>query len=164
MTDKVSENLHAELLLREVGRIENKSGTLDSGLAAMNAFLAQMGAAPGESRIDDGSGLSRNALVTPRLVTRLLGYMYASKLRDTWLAMLPVGGEDGTLSRRLCCVSDAALIRAKTGTLNRAIALSGYANSKSRGWLAFSILVNDFAAPSAEVQAWVDKIALALID
>lgn len=164
MTDKVSENLHAELLLREVGRIEHKSGSLDNGLAAMSAFLAGIGASASESRMDDGSGLSRNALVTPRLVTRLLSYMYASKWRDTWVAMLPVGGQDGTLSRRLCCVSDAVLIHAKTGTLNRAIALSGYAHSKTRGWLAFSILLNDFAAPSAEAQAFVDKIALTLTD
>lgn len=163
MTDKVSENLHAELLLREVGRAGGEGG-LDSALAEMKVFLTRIGAAPSESRIDDGSGLSRNALVTPQLVTRLLSYMYASKFRDTWVAMLPVGGEDGTLSRRLCCVSDAASIHAKTGTLNRAITLSGYADSKSRGWLAFSILVNDFAAPAAEVQAWVDKIALALVE
>jgi D-alanyl-D-alanine carboxypeptidase/D-alanyl-D-alanine-endopeptidase (penicillin-binding protein 4) len=77
--------------------------------------------------------------------------------------MLPVGGEDGTLSRRLCCVSDAHAIHAKTGTLNRAIALSGYADSKTRGWLAFSILVNDFTASQSEIQAWIDKIALALV-
>ena len=38
----------------------------------------------------------------------------------------------------------------------------GYAESKTRGWLAFSILVNDFAAPAAEIQAWIDKIALSL--
>ncbi len=89
--------------------------------------------------------------------------MYSSGLRDTWIAMLPVGGEDGTLARRLCCVADARAIHAKTGTLNRAIALSGYAESKTRGWLAFSILVNDFAAPQSEIQAWIDKIALALV-
>lgn len=164
MADKVSENLHAELLLREVGRIDRKSGSLDNGLTAMNSFLVRIGVAPSEWRIDDGSGLSRNALVTPRLVTRLLAYMYGSKVKDAWIAMLPVGGEDGTLSRRLCCVSDAHLIHAKTGTLNRSIALSGYADSKTRGWLAFSILVNDFAAPPAEIQAWIDKIALALTE
>ncbi len=55
-------------------------------------------------------------------------------------------------------------IHAKTGTLGRAIALSGYAESKTRGWLAFSILVNDFAAAPSEIQQWIDKIALALVD
>ena len=164
LADKVSENLHAELLLREVGRIANGSGTRESGLGALNAFLKEIGASPDESRLDDGSGLSRNAEVTPKLVTKLLAWMYASPSRDAWIAMLPVGGEDGTLGRRLCCTIEAHAIHAKTGTLNRAIALSGYADSKSRGWLAFSILVNDFAATNADIQGWIDKIALSLVD
>ena len=42
-------------------------------------------------------------------------------------------------------------MRAKTGTLSRALALSGYADSATHGQLAFSILVNDFAAPPGEV-------------
>jgi D-alanyl-D-alanine carboxypeptidase/D-alanyl-D-alanine-endopeptidase (penicillin-binding protein 4) len=87
--------------------------------------------------------------------------------------MLPIGGEDGTLVRRLSRPmsngaasrpAEARAIHAKTGTLNRAIALSGYADNKNGGWLAFSILVNDFAAPQSEVEAWVDKIALALLE
>jgi D-alanyl-D-alanine carboxypeptidase len=48
--------------------------------------------------------------------------------------------------------------------LTRAITLSGYADSRARGRLAFSILVNNFSAPQAEVRAWVDKLALALLD
>jgi D-alanyl-D-alanine carboxypeptidase len=94
--------------------------------------------------------------------TRLLGFMYISNARDARIAMLPVGGEDGALARRLGGAAEARSIHAKTGTLNRAIALSGYAESKTCGWLAFSILVNDFAAPQSEIQAWIDKIALAL--
>ncbi len=164
MTDKISENLHAELFLREIARQERRNGSVESGVMAMNAFLGSIGGGPDDSRIDDGSGLSRATLVTPRLVTRLLQHMYNSTLRDTWISMLPIGGEDGTLGRRLCCTYDAHLIHAKTGTLGRAIALSGYADSKTRGWLAFSILVNDFAAPPAEIQQWVDHIALTLVE
>jgi D-alanyl-D-alanine carboxypeptidase/D-alanyl-D-alanine-endopeptidase (penicillin-binding protein 4) len=185
MTDKVSENLHAELLLREVGRVDRKAGTREAGLASLNALLAQIGGTSGDPRadfradfrIDDGSGLSRNTLVTPRLITRLLEFMYHapgpssggansanSAARDSWIAMLPIGGEDGTLARRLGRPAEARAIHAKTGTLNRAIALSGYADNKNGGWLAFSILVNDFAAPQSEVEAWVDKIALALVE
>ena len=153
LLDKVSENLHAEMMLRSAG-----------GLEAMNSFLAGLGATPGDSRIDDGSGLSRNDQVTPKLVTRLLAHMYKSSHRDLWIAMLPVGGEDGTLSRRLCCSEEAHSIHAKTGTLARSIALSGYAESKTHGWLAFSILVNNFSASASEVQAWVDRIALSLVE
>jgi D-alanyl-D-alanine carboxypeptidase/D-alanyl-D-alanine-endopeptidase (penicillin-binding protein 4) len=127
-------------------------------------LLAETGASNEESRAEDGSGLSRNALVTPRLVTRLLAYLYASKYRDLWISLLPVGGEDGTLSNRLCCVADGRGIRAKTGSLSRALTLSGYADSKSNGRLAFSILVNDFSAPAGEVRQWIDKIATGLLE
>jgi D-alanyl-D-alanine carboxypeptidase/D-alanyl-D-alanine-endopeptidase (penicillin-binding protein 4) len=153
LLDKVSENLHAEMMLRAAG-----------GLDAMNSFLAGLGATPRDSRIDDGSGLSRNDQVTPRLVTRVLSHMYKSPHRDLWISMLPIGGEDGTLSRRLCCSTDAHLIHAKTGTLARSIALSGYADGKTHGWLAFSIIVNNFSASASEVQAWVDKISLTLVE
>jgi D-alanyl-D-alanine carboxypeptidase/D-alanyl-D-alanine-endopeptidase (penicillin-binding protein 4) len=130
----------------------------------LEASLEQTEAHAAQSRADDGSGLGRNSLVTPQLVTKLLQREYASPDRELWVSLLPVGGEDGTLEHRLCCVFDGSAIRAKTGTLGRAIALSGYANSKSSGWLAFSILVNDFSAPSGEVRAWIDKIALALVE
>ena len=80
--------------------------------------------------------------------TRLLAHHARLEFRDAWLSLLPVGGEDGTLSHRLCCAAGGAGIRAKTGSLSRALALSGYADSKTRGRLAFSILVNDFSAPS----------------
>jgi len=164
MADKVSENLHAELLLRETGRVEHKYGTREAGLGALESFIRQIGGLPADARIDDGSGLSRNTLVTPRLVTRLLTYMYGTSQRDTWVSMLPIGGVDGTLAGRLCCASETHAIHAKTGTLNRAIALSGYAESKARGWLAFSILVNDFGASEGEIREWIDKIASALIE
>ena len=164
MMDKLSQNLHAELLLRETGRIARRAGTTQAGLAEMEAFLAEAGGSPGDWRLDDGSGLSRNTLVTPRVLTHMLVRMAQSKDREVWSTLLPVGGEDGTLSRRLCCMSQGRGIRAKTGSLNRALALSGYAENPERGQLAFSILVNDFAAPAGEVREWIDQIAAALIE
>ncbi len=162
--DKVSQNLFAELMLREVGRVTRHQGTREAGLEEMGAMLHEIGAAKDEARLEDGSGLSRGAMVTPRAITRLLVYLDASKYRDAWMSLLPVGGEDGTLSHRLCCMSDGKGIRAKTGSLSRALALSGYADSKTHGLLAFSILVNDYSAPQREVRAWIDKIAMSLLE
>ena len=165
--EKVSQNLHAELMLREVARVTRNTGTRESGLQELGAWLAGIGIKAEEWRAEDGSGLSRNDQVSPRAVTRLLSYMAASKNGAAWLSLLPVGGEDGTLEHRLCCVSGAGAakqVRAKTGSLTRAVALSGYADSRTRGRLAFSILVNNFSAPQADVRAWVDRIALALVE
>ena len=163
--DKISENLHAELLLREVGRVTRGEGSTAAGLAEMTAYLtATAGAQPGDWRLEDGSGLARNTLVTPRLLTQILTREAQSPDSALWASLLPAGGEDGTLSRRLCCMSGGRGVRAKTGTLNRALALSGYADSTTHGQLAFSILVNDFQAPPAEVTQWIDKIASALLE
>ena len=93
--DKVSQNLYAELLLREVGRVTRDSGTREAGLEESGALMAEIGASKEESRFEDGSGLSRNTLVTPRVVTRLLAYLDSSKYRDVWISLLPVGGDDG---------------------------------------------------------------------
>jgi D-alanyl-D-alanine carboxypeptidase/D-alanyl-D-alanine-endopeptidase (penicillin-binding protein 4) len=170
--DKVSQNLYAELMLRETGRVTRHRGTREAGIEELNALIGEIGGGRDDARVDDGSGLSRNALVTPRLFTKLLAHMNGSKYRDEWLSLLPIGGEDGTLRRRFAdsksakggVAVDPSGIRAKTGSLARALALSGYAESKTQGRLAFSILVNDFAAPQSEVRAWIDKIALALLE
>jgi len=164
MMDKVSQNLFAELMLREVGRFARHQGSREAGLEEMDAMLREIGAGKDETRLEDGSGLSRGAMVTPRAITRVLAFLNGSKYHDAWFSLLPVGGEDGTLSHRLCCVADAKGIRAKTGSLSRALALSGYAESMTHGRLAFSILVNDFSAPSSEVRAWIDKIAMSLLE
>jgi D-alanyl-D-alanine carboxypeptidase/D-alanyl-D-alanine-endopeptidase (penicillin-binding protein 4) len=162
--NKVSENLHAELLLREVARVARGEGTTANGLGEMTAYLTAAGAEPADWRLEDGSGLARNTLVTPRLLTRILAREAQSPDSALWISLLPAGGEDGTLSRRLCCMSAGRGIHAKTGTLSRALTLSGYADSATYGQLAFSILVNDFQAPPAEVTAWIDKIATALLE
>lgn len=158
---KVSQNLHAEMLLREVGFVRQGQGTVVAGLREMEAMLAQFQIAASDFRSEDGSGLARNDMVSPRALTTLLAAM-DSKYGDGWRSLLPVSGE-GTLNNRLCCIGETVFIRAKTGSLNRAIALSGYADSSANGRLAFSILVNNFAAPSAEVRAWVDSLATILI-
>jgi D-alanyl-D-alanine carboxypeptidase/D-alanyl-D-alanine-endopeptidase (penicillin-binding protein 4) len=164
VTDKTSQNLHAELMLREVGRVMRRTGTREAGVEEMATLFKEAGASAGDARVEDGSGLARNVMVAPRLMTRILAYLYGSKFREAWISLLPIGGEDGTLKHRLCCSADAANIHAKTGTLSRAIALSGYAKSKTRGWLAFSIIVNSFSAPSSDVRKWIDKIALELTE
>ncbi|MGB9604962.1 MAG: D-alanyl-D-alanine carboxypeptidase/D-alanyl-D-alanine endopeptidase, partial [Bryobacteraceae bacterium] len=157
--DKVSQNLHAELVLREVGRVLRGEGSRAAGLAEMAAFLEEAGVPRGEYRFLDGSGLSRLNLVTPAAVVRLLAWMYRSPHWEAWISLLPVGGEDGTLSGRFGGAARARRIHAKTGTLSLSNALSGYAQSR-RGMLAFAIMANNAVAPASEVRAVIDKIAL----
>lgn len=159
---KVSQNLHAEMFLREAGLARQGQGTVEAGLREMQAMLTEFRIPALDFKSEDGSGLARNDQISPRAVTALLAAMDAGPHRELWRSLLPVSGE-GTLNGRLCCMAETVSIRAKTGSLSRAIALSGYADSPANGRLAFSILVNNFAAPSAEVRAWVDKLAATLI-
>ena len=161
--DKVSQNLFAEMFLREVGR-QQGAGTRAAGIERMRRFLAGAGIAEDEYSFTDGSGLSGSNLVTPEAVVKLLRYLYGSKERETWMSLLPVGGQDGTLAARFGGESAARRVHAKTGTLTHASALSGYVQSASRGTLAFSILANNYEAPAASVRALIDRIALALAE
>lgn len=164
VVDKVSQNLHAEILLREVAVASGHVGSVEAGLAEMDDFLAGIGIAKGQHEFTDGCGLSRATLVAPQAVVTLLAHMNQSKYREQWLGLLPIGGEDGTLGSRFQGHPEARSIRAKTGTLDHVRALSGYAESPEHGRVAFSFLVNNFEGPGVGVTAILDQLALALLD
>lgn len=82
---------------------------------------------------------------------------------DLFRSLLPVAGYDGTLSGRFRGVEDAAAIRAKTGSLSHVAALSGYAGNDPARRVAFSIIVNGYTAPAAEVRSLMDTIAVEIL-
>jgi len=163
VVDKVSQNLHAEILLREIGYSMRHSGAREAGLAELDSFLADAGISNDDYRFVDGSGLSRNTLVTPEAITRLLTFMYRSAYRSIWQSLLPVAGVDGTLATRFADHPEAHAIQAKTGTLSHVRANSGYIQSTRYGPLAFSILVNNYDAPTTEISKFLDAVELELL-
>jgi len=163
VVDKVSQNLHAEILLREVAVGSGQVGSVAAGLEAMDGFLAGIGIPKAQHLFTDGSGLSRGTLVTPAAIAELLAFMNKSTYREQWFNLLPIGGEDGTLGSRFAGHPEARNIRAKTGTLDHVRAISGYAESREQGRVAFSFLVNNFEGPGAGVTGVLDQLALALL-
>ena len=143
-----------------MGRERRSEGSRAAGLEEMQAFLDEAGVADGSYSIEDGSGLSRPNLVAPAAMVKLLRYMYASPLRDTWISFLPVGGKDGTLAGRFDDTPAAGRIHAKTGTVEHVNALSGYVQRRNGSWAAFSILVNNSNQSPAQVRAVMDKICI----
>ena len=164
ITDKVSQNLHAEMALRAVGRARRNVGSFEAGREEMRAFLAEAGVEAGGYNLIDGSGLSRLDLVTPAAVIKVLHYMYASKQRENWISMLPVGGQDGTLATRFTEGPAAGRIHAKTGSLSHVSALSGYAQRPNGRWVAFSILVNNYNGAASEIRAVMDRICALIME
>src|SRR5205085_4467716 len=75
--NKVSQNLHAEILLRLLGREKGTGGTVQAGLEVLRGFLNNAGVPAEEYVFYDGSGLSRQNLVTPHAVVELLRYASA---------------------------------------------------------------------------------------
>jgi serine-type D-Ala-D-Ala carboxypeptidase/endopeptidase (penicillin-binding protein 4) len=164
VTDKVSQNLHAELALRAVGRARRNVGSAEAGLEELKSFLGEAGVAPESCNFHDGSGLARLNLVTPAAVVQLLRYMWSTPRHDEWLGMLPVGGVDGTLSSRFGETPAAGRVHAKTGSLSHVSALSGYIERKDGKWMAFSILVNNYNSRSAEIRGIMDRICNLILE
>ena len=166
VTNKVSQNLHAELTLRLLGRLfggaGEDAGSIASGERVVRQFLRSAGVAPGDFYFLDGSGMSANDLIAPRAYTSLLAYAARQPWGDAWKATLPIAGVDGTLGGRFRTSPLKGKLFAKTGTLSEANALSGYLTAKSGRTLAFSILVNGHLPGSeAELKA-MDRICEAI--
>ncbi|WP_059012723.1 D-alanyl-D-alanine carboxypeptidase/D-alanyl-D-alanine endopeptidase [Streptomyces specialis] len=151
---KLSNNTHAEALVKAMGRETRGEGTWEAGLAAVMSYAESAGVDTGTYRQVDGSGLSRLNSVPAAEITALLVAVRAEPWFATWYEALPVAcGPDrvtgGTLRSRMCGTPAAGNVRAKTGSLTGATALSGYVTTADGHELAFGVLLNDFlgAAP-----------------
>jgi D-alanyl-D-alanine carboxypeptidase/D-alanyl-D-alanine-endopeptidase (penicillin-binding protein 4) len=163
VTNKVSQNLHAELYQRLLGRLEGDDGSIAQGARVVRQFLIGAGVDPGDFLFYDGSGLSPNDLVTPRAATTLLVYAARQPWGGLYRSSLPEGGVDGTLSGRF----EHALrgrVFAKTGTLAEVNALSGYLTAASGKTLVFSILCNDRPPEGDAVRDAMDNVVRAVAE
>lgn len=142
LTNKVSQNLHAELLLRRVG-LQAGTGSIADGLAAVRAMLERAGVPRAAYDFSDGSGMSTYNRVAPRGMIVFLRWASSQPWGAAWRAGLPVAGVDGTLARRFKGTALENRLFAKTGTLNASSALSGYMIARSGRTLLFSAYAND---------------------
>ncbi len=159
VVNKVSQNLHAEMLLREAGYVTSGSNGIKPALEAREDFLKTIGVVPDGSgfAFADGSGLARQDLTTPDSTVVLLQAMWQGGLREVWLASLPIGGVDGSLQHRFHNMVGADHVHAKTGSISHVSTLSGYLETQHHGWLAFSIMVNDAVGHDADVRQFLDS-------
>ncbi|MBI4465493.1 MAG: D-alanyl-D-alanine carboxypeptidase/D-alanyl-D-alanine-endopeptidase, partial [Acidobacteria bacterium] len=155
---KVSQNLHAEMLLRTLGRERRNVGSMEAGLEEVKQFWQEIGLKNEEVVLRDASGLSRQDLVTPSAMLTLLRHMYESDLSALWMALLPVAGEDGTLEGRLKGPAVAGRVWAKTGSLAGVSALAGYTANSDDDLLAFAIFMNHHNLSASSAAALIDRI------
>jgi serine-type D-Ala-D-Ala carboxypeptidase/endopeptidase (penicillin-binding protein 4) len=157
--DRESDNFAAELLLKEIGAEVGGAGTTAAGAAVVTHDLAAAGVPLQGVRIVDGSGLSLSDRLTPRALATLLRVAWANpELRAPFMRALPVAGVSGTLEHRMERKPARGVVRAKTGTTNRASTLSGYVGDR----YVFSILQNGFPVAAWPARKAQDRFATAL--
>jgi serine-type D-Ala-D-Ala carboxypeptidase/endopeptidase (penicillin-binding protein 4) len=157
---KESDNYVAEMVLKVLGMVRERPGTSERGLEAVRDLLRAAGVADGEAQLVNGSGLFDGNAVAAKHFTAVLRHVYRDPtIRGEFLAHLAIGGVDGTLAKRFRDLPAPRIVRAKTGTLNAVIALSGYVlgPEPSQGY-AFSFLANGVKGKQSQARALADGI------
>ncbi|MEG4812129.1 D-alanyl-D-alanine carboxypeptidase/D-alanyl-D-alanine-endopeptidase [Microcoleus sp. F8-D3] len=166
-TNRESNNLYAEVLLRLLGKVTDKmpvpqEDTGEIGLKQLKTALTQLGVNPNSYRLADGSGLSRHNLISPEALVQTLRFMANSPAASIYRQSLPIAGESGTLKNRFNNTPNRVNLQAKTGTMSGVSALSGYIEVPNYEPLVFSIIVNQSDLSTAKMRSATDEIVLLL--
>ncbi|WP_445243494.1 MULTISPECIES: D-alanyl-D-alanine carboxypeptidase/D-alanyl-D-alanine endopeptidase [unclassified Microcoleus] len=166
-TNRESNNLYAEVLLRLLGKVTDKlpqqqEDTGEMGLKELKLSLTQLGVNPNSYILADGSGLSRHNLISPEALVQTLRFMANSPAASIYRQSLPIAGESGTLKNRFNNTPNRVILQAKTGTMSGVSGLSGYIEVPNYEPLVFSIIVNQSDLSTAKMRSATDEIVLLL--
>jgi D-alanyl-D-alanine carboxypeptidase/D-alanyl-D-alanine-endopeptidase (penicillin-binding protein 4) len=138
-TNVPSNNYLAETLIKALGVRLRSEGSTAAGAEAVREAMAEIGV---QTRVVDGSGLSRLDRTSPRSVVTLLTRMARDPAGEALAASLPVAGRTGTLVHRMRGTAAQGRCQAKTGTLHDVSALAGYCTTTTGSHVAFAFLMN----------------------
>lgn len=142
-----SDNLMAELLLRELGVARSgEPGTPEHGIAVERTYLQGLGIDPATLSVHDGSGLSTYDRLAPKAAVTILLSDWNGPYRNVMQNALPLAGVRGTLKDAFLGTPLAARVLAKTGTLTHAHTIAGYLLAPSGRTVVFAIFLNDEVA------------------
>jgi len=157
--DRDSDNFMAELILKELGAEAGEAGTTGEGVRIVLRDLSDAGVPLAGVRMFDGSGLSLDDRLTARALAALLVAAWNDvDLRNPFWAALPVAGVNGTLEDRMQRAPARGAVRAKTGTTNRASALSGYVRDR----YVFAVMQNGWPVSTWSARKAQDRFATTL--
>jgi len=166
-TLKPSDNLYADsLFLHAAAKLQGMPLNWPQAQPVVKNFLQQQtGINLQNAVLTDGSGLSRQDLLTPEQTVNLLRFLHDRfPLSYEYIAALPVAGRDGTLQRRFRKITQQGLLRAKTGTMTGIMSLSGYLYTANAHTLAFSIFINTTPGTSPSISGRYRSLVESLCD
>ena len=156
---KVSQNFYGEMFMKAIAHAAGRPGSASAARQIVRETLAAWGIPPDAYVMNDGSGLSRYDYVSADAVVTLLKHVWTDeRLRGPFLAALPVGGHDGTLSNRMKNSALNRRVQAKTGTIANMRALSGFLDLDNGDKLVFSIIANHYTGATSDVDAVAEKV------
>ncbi|MGE7607679.1 D-alanyl-D-alanine carboxypeptidase/D-alanyl-D-alanine endopeptidase [Peribacillus frigoritolerans] len=165
---KMSNNSHAEVLVKEMGKEADGEGSWKDGLKVARNQLKSMGINMQTIMMRDGSGISQVNMIPANEITKLLYAIQEKTWFPAYLNALPIAGNEnrmvgGTLRKRMKGTLAAGNVRAKTGTISGTSSLSGYVTTKRGEKIIFSIILNNFVEEKG-ITAIQDKIAVMLAE
>ena len=161
VVNKRSQNFFAEQILKTLGAVVEGEGSFDEGADVVRDLLRGFGVSSASVAIEDGSGLSRNDIVTARTTAELLVAMRSHPEFEEYYDSLLIAGQDGD-PRRLNSADAIGNVHTKTGTLRGVSALSGYATTRDGELLAFSVITNGMPGGKGASMVLEDAVAEAL--
>ena len=159
VTLKWSRNEYAETMLRALDLNARSEASADGGLDTVRATLERWGVPAEGYRIFDGSGLSRYDGLSADALVAVLGVVWQDdRLRQPFVAALPLAGESGTLAHRLTAGPAKGRVWAKTGSMFNVRTLAGYVETAGGDTLAVAFMANGFLQRAPEIDAVSDEI------
>ena len=137
-----SQNLHAEMLFRNMGNIIGKEGSVSGGLRAENQFLKSVGVSPSDFQVFDGCGLSPSNKVKPATITQMLAFMAKSK-RISYYMQSFAAPQIGSAAKRMSNIKIPWRTCFKTGYIAETHALVGYVLTIDGDTLAVALYLNE---------------------
>ena len=161
--NKVSQNLHVELVLRDLGKAVLNDGSMAAGVRVVRQFLGQRRMSPQPTSSSSTAPASRRkTLLRRERQPHSSVYIARQPWGEAFRQTLPIAGVDGSLSGRFTQSPVKGKFFAKTGTLSEVNALSGYLTTRSGKTVILSILCNDHDPSSEATRKAADKIVEAI--